>query len=150
MAKKSAMRHKPFGTRSIPKSLHLRDGHAPVQVTSRFGRLAFQRQIFALVGDQPHGMPGNAALPPQQGLIMTRGLQELDCLLPQDLPLAPVAYLLGWYTQEAAVRSATTIRICVRTHGRSSRTAWQTGPPIGAAHAAAAARRVACGPERGR
>jgi len=101
------------------------DGHAPVQIASRFGRLTFQRQVFAPVGDQPHCMPGNAVLPPHQGLIITRGLQELACLLPQDLPFAPVARLLNWHTQDAAVLSATTIRTLVRTHGQIIRHAEQ-------------------------
>src|SRR4051812_38406955 len=62
-------------------------------------------------------MPGNAALPPHNGLIITRGLQEWACLLPQELPFAAVARLLGWQTQDEAVLSDTTVRSLVHTHG---------------------------------
>jgi hypothetical protein len=96
-----------------------------VQVASRFGRLELSRQVFAPLGDQPHWMPGNAVLPAHQGLIITRGLQEVACLLPQDLPFAPVARLLGWQTQTEQVLADTTIRSLVRTHGQFIRQAEQ-------------------------
>jgi hypothetical protein len=83
------------------------------------------RQVFAPVGEQPHCMPGNAVLPAHQGLIITRGLQEVACLLPQDLPFAPVARLLGWQTQSDQVLADTTIRSLVRTHGQIIRQAEQ-------------------------
>lgn len=53
-------------------------------------------------------MPGNAVLPPHQGMIMTRGLQELACLWPQDLPFATVTRLLGWQTQDAQILATIT------------------------------------------
>jgi hypothetical protein len=71
-------------------------------------------------------MPGNALLPPHQGMIITRGLQEWACLLPQDLPFAPVARLLGWQTHEPQVLADTTIRMLVRQHGQLIRQAEQT------------------------
>lgn len=71
-------------------------------------------------------MPGNAVLPPHQGIIITRGLQELACLLPQDVSFATVTRLLGWQTQEAAILSTTTVRALVRTHGQIIRQAEQT------------------------
>jgi hypothetical protein len=70
-------------------------------------------------------MPGNAALPPHKGIIITRGLQEWACLLPQDLPFPAVARLLGWQTHADAVLSDTTIRSLVRTHGQIIRQAEQ-------------------------
>jgi hypothetical protein len=70
-------------------------------------------------------MPGNALLPPHHGIILTRGLQEWACLLPQDLPFAPVARLLGWQTHEAQVLSDTTVRTLVRQHGYLIRQAEQ-------------------------
>ena len=69
-------------------------------------------------------MPGNAALPPHNGII-TRGLQEWACLLPQELPFVSVARLLGWQTHDAAILSDTTIRSLVRTHGQIIRQAEQ-------------------------
>jgi len=50
-------------------------------------------------------------------MIITRGLQEWACLLPQDLPFAPVARLLGWQTQEPVVCEST-IRNLVRIHAQ--------------------------------
>ncbi len=70
-------------------------------------------------------MPGNAVLPPHQNMIITRGLQEWACLLPQDLSFTPVARLLGWQTQEAQVLADTTIRLLVRHHGQIIRQAEQ-------------------------
>ena len=70
-------------------------------------------------------MPGNAILPSHHGMIITRGLQEWACLLPQELPFASVARLLGWQAQEAQILSDTTIRSVVRAHGRIVRQAEQ-------------------------
>ena len=70
-------------------------------------------------------MPGNTLLPPHQGIIITRGLQEWACLLPQDLPFASVTRLLGWHTQEPQVLADTTIRTLVRQHGQVIRQAEQ-------------------------
>src|SRR3954468_11316306 len=71
-------------------------------------------------------MPGNAVLPAHQGIIITRGLQEWACLLPQELPFSSVARLLGWQTQEPEVLSDTTIRTLVKRHGQLLRQAEQT------------------------
>jgi hypothetical protein len=105
------------------------DGHAPVTVASRFGRLELPRQVFAHTDPtvQPtHVLPSNPLLPPHHGLIITRGLQEWACLLPQDLPFAPAARLLGWQTHEAEVLSDTTVRMLVRRHGQVIRHAEAT------------------------
>jgi hypothetical protein len=83
------------------------------------------RQVFAPVADLPHTMPGNAILPPHQGEIITRGLQELACLLPQDLSFASVTRLLGWQTHEEQVLSETSVRNLVRSHGQIIRQAEQ-------------------------
>ena len=63
-------------------------------------------------------MPGNAVLPAHTGVVTTRGLQEWACLLPQELPVAAVARLLGWQTQEPAVLSVATPRVLVKRHGQ--------------------------------
>ena len=56
-------------------------------------------------------------------MIITRGLQEWACLLPQDLPFAPVARLLGWQSLDDALLCDTTIRNLVRFHGHIVRQA---------------------------
>ena len=64
-------------------------------------------------------------MPPHNGIIITRGLQEWACLLPQELPFVAVARLLGWQTHEGAVLADTTLRSLVRTHGQIIRQAEQ-------------------------
>jgi transposase len=57
--------------------------------------LTLSRQICSHPATQTHVIPGNAALPLHNGIIITRGLQEWTCLLPQELPFASAARLLG-------------------------------------------------------
>ncbi len=94
------------------------DGHEPVTIASRFGTLTLSRQICSHPQTQTHEMPGNAVLPPHNGIIITRGLQEWACLLPQELPFGSVARLLGWQTHDDDLLSDTTIRSLVRAHGQ--------------------------------
>ncbi len=70
-------------------------------------------------------IPGNTVLPPHNGIIITRGLQEWACLLPQELPFVSVAHLLGWQTHDETLLSDTTIRSRVRTHDQVIRQAEQ-------------------------
>lgn len=71
-------------------------------------------------------MPSNIVLPAHQGMLITRGLQEWACLLPQDLSFESVTRLLGWQTHEDQILAATTVRALVRTHGQIIRQAEQT------------------------
>jgi hypothetical protein len=93
------------------------DGHAALKVASRFGLLHLQRRVLCATETGQHIMPGNALLPAHGGLLITRGLAEWACLLPQELPFEAVARLLGWQTPEAQVLSSTTVRALVRSHG---------------------------------
>lgn len=68
-------------------------------------------------------MPGNAVLPPHHGIIITRGLQEWACLLPQDLSFATASRLLGWQPQPTPLLSDTMLRVLVRDHGQQVRQA---------------------------
>ena len=94
-------------------------------MASRFGTLTLSRQLCSHPVTRTHLMPGNTVLPLHNGIIITRGLQEWACLLPQELPFASVARLLGWQTHDADVLSDTTIRSLVRTHGQIIRQAEQ-------------------------
>lgn len=58
-------------------------------------------------------------------MIITRGLQEWACLLPQDLPFAPVARLLGWQSLDEESLCTSTLRNLVRAHGQILREAEQ-------------------------
>jgi hypothetical protein len=101
------------------------DGYTSITVASRFGTFDLARQVFFHRDTQTHLMPGNAVLPPHNGLIITRGLQEWACLLPQELPFASVARLLGWQTHETHILGETTLRSLVRSHGQIIRQAEQ-------------------------
>jgi hypothetical protein len=96
-------------------------------VVTRFGSISLVRQVLehrTPTTDHPqHILPGNAALPAHNGIILTRGVQEWSCLLAQDLPFESVKRLLGWQTQEPGILSATTIRSLVQQHGASIRAA---------------------------
>jgi hypothetical protein len=65
-------------------------------------------------------------LPAHHGEIITRGLQQLACLLLQDLSFASVERLLSWQIQQPQVLSETTLRNLVRTRGQIIRQAEQT------------------------
>jgi len=101
------------------------DGQETVTVASRFGPLHLARQVCVDPRTQRHTLPGNAVLPPHGGMLITRGLQEVACLLPQELSFEPVARLPAQQTHEERVLSATTIRSLVRTHGQLIRQAEQ-------------------------
>jgi hypothetical protein len=68
-------------------------------------------------------MPGNQALPAHNGVIITRGLQELVCMFSLDLPFDAMNRLLAWHVQDEALMSSTTYRSLVRTHGQIIRQA---------------------------
>jgi len=99
------------------------DGQETVTVAGRFGTLELKRRVCCHAASQAHVMPGNVVLPAHHGIIITRGLQEWACLLPQELPFAAVARLLGWQTQEAQILGETTLRSLVRSHGHVIRQA---------------------------
>jgi len=114
----------------FPPVVWQRDGLATLEVASRFGRLTLRRQVLATgvgTAHETHATPGDAALPPHGGLVITRGLQELACLLPDTLPFVSAERLLGWQTQAVpeleaapeakAVLCASTRRTVVREHG---------------------------------
>ncbi len=79
----------------FPPAQVMADGHETITCASRFGTLALQRQVCYHADTQMHVMPGNDVLPAHNGIIITRGLQEWACLLPQELPFAAVARLRG-------------------------------------------------------
>jgi hypothetical protein len=99
------------------------DGFASVTVASRFGKLTLRRQVLEPSDGSPHRIPSNAHLPPHQGIIITRGLQEWACLLPQELSFATASRLLGWQPQPEPLLSDTTLRTLVRQHGQALREA---------------------------
>jgi hypothetical protein len=101
------------------------DGHDPLKVVSRLGVVYLPRQVCYRKDNEQHFMPGNAGLPPHEGQVTTRGLQEWVCLLPQDLSFESAQRLLGWMTHEPQVLSETQLRRWVCTHGQFIRAAEQ-------------------------
>jgi hypothetical protein len=112
-------------SKNFPPEAIILDGYDSLKVASRFGVVELARQVCYHKLSQSHTMPGNRVLPVHQGMVITRGLQEWACLLPQDLPFEAVERLLGWQTQEQQVLCATTIRALVRQHGRLIRQAYE-------------------------
>ncbi len=99
------------------------DGYDSQRIACRLGILHLPRQVCFHEPSRSHTMPGNALLPEHHGTIITRGLQEWACLLPQDLPFATVQRLLGWQAQQADVISTNEVRVLVRRHGQRIRAA---------------------------
>ncbi len=121
-----------------PPGAVVADGYETLTVASRVGTLRLRRQVCVQTQTQTYVMPGNALLPEHQGMLITRGLAEWACLLPQELPFATVARLLSWQTGEPGALSATMVRTLVRDHGghmrrveRSRASALLERPPHG-------------------
>jgi hypothetical protein len=101
------------------------DGVSAVTVVSRFGRLTLNRQVLShkQAEGPTHVMPGNQALPPHNGVIITRGVQELVCLFSLDLPFESAQRLMAWHVQDENLLCSNTFRSLVKTHGQVIRQA---------------------------
>lgn len=94
-----------------------------ITVAGRLGTLRLPRQVLRHRENGTHVMPGDAVLPPHGGMVITRALQELGCLLAQDVPFASAARLHGWQTREERMLMPSTLRTLVRRHGKLVRAA---------------------------
>jgi hypothetical protein len=92
-------------------------------VVTRLGTLTLKRQVLCDPDGGMHQVPGNQLLPAHAGCVLTRGLQEWACLLPQNLPFATVERLLGWKCGEAELLCDSSVRALVREHGQILRRA---------------------------
>ena len=99
-----------------------------MKIVSRFGRLDLNRQVLSHKQElgTTHVMPGNQALPAHNGVIITRGLQELVCLFSLDLPFDAAQRLMAWHVQDEALLCSNTYRALVKTHGQIIRQAEAT------------------------
>lgn len=88
---------------------------------TRFGVVYLPRQVCYNRVEGRHVMPGNAALPAHEGVVLTRGLQEWCCLLSVQLPFRAVARLLGWQSGQGQLLSASQLRVLVQQHGERVR-----------------------------
>jgi hypothetical protein len=100
-----------------------RDGSEALKVACRLGVLELPRHICYNAAEGGHIIPGNAVLPAHQGMVITRNLQEIACLLALDVPFETAQRLLVWETREAEMICTTEIRRLVRTHGEIIRAA---------------------------
>jgi hypothetical protein len=87
------------------------------------GTLTLKRQVLREAGGGAHQIPGNQLLPTHAGCVLTRGLQEWACLLPQHLPFATVERLLGWKCGQEELLCDSSVRNLVREHGQIIRAA---------------------------
>jgi hypothetical protein len=102
------------------------DGSKTLKVATRFGVVGLKQSILSVASEADtakHQLPANAVLPEHGGMLITRGLQEWACLLPQELSFASAARLLAWQTQQEGVLAASTLRNLVREHGQIVRKA---------------------------
>ena len=83
---------------AFPPQTFEAEGFATIEAVTRFGTLHLRRQVLSRKNG-PHLIPANAFLPSHEGILITRGVQEWARLLPQKLPFASVARLLGWPAQ---------------------------------------------------
>jgi hypothetical protein len=100
-----------------------RDGARTIKVVTRAGPIHLQRQLCVDRSTGEHSLPGNAALPPHEGMIFTRGAQELACLLTTSFPCRTAARLFGWLARDEKAISATQARVLIRQHGEAMRAA---------------------------
>jgi len=101
------------------------DGYDPLKVVSRLGVLHLPRRVCYMPSTGQHVLPGNAGLPAHEGQVTTRGLQEIVCLLSQDLSYGTTQRLTGWLTHDPNAISETQIRRWVVRHGQIIREAEQ-------------------------
>lgn len=87
-------------------------------MASRVGILHLPRQVLYQRDTDAHVLPSNGLLPPHQGMVITRALQEWACLLPGDLPFEVAQRLLSWTAGETQVVCTSEVRLLVRQHGK--------------------------------
>jgi len=78
----------------FPAVIHT-DGHEPITVASRFGKLTLARQACTHPDTQTHVLPGNAVLPPRHGMIITRGLHLLGLSVAPGVAVCGGRALVG-------------------------------------------------------
>jgi hypothetical protein len=101
----------------------VKDGADTLKVATRLGVFHLPRQVYYLKESATHRLPINDLLPPHQGMLTTRALQEWVCLLALDLSFESTQRLLGWMTRDAQVLSTSQVRHLVREHGALIRAA---------------------------
>jgi hypothetical protein len=118
-------RPRPLTSGFFPLGRVRREGFVPLKVASRAGLLHLRRQVCYDREAGRHCFPSKALLPPHEGMVITRALQEWACLLSLDLPFDAAQRLLGWLTGEARILASSELRRLVCQHGQVLRQAEQ-------------------------
>ena len=94
-----------YTARQAPGSV-VADGEATLAGDQPLWHAAPAPPVVAHCDGRLNVLPGNAFLPAHQGIPITRGLREMACLLPQDVPFVTAARLLGWWAGEPGLLCA--------------------------------------------
>src|SRR5260370_41928375 len=95
-----------------------KEGKDPLKVVTSVGTFHLARQVLYDPQGQVHSLPGNAWLPPHQGVVLTKRLQEWACLLGRDFPFPTAERLPGWRAGEAGLLCTRRVQRLVGGHGR--------------------------------
>ena len=87
------------------------------------GTFRLARQVLYDPQGHVHSLPGNAWLPPHQGIILTKRLQEWACLLGRDFAFPTARRLLGWQAGEEGLLCVNEVQRLVVRHGQVLRQA---------------------------
>lgn len=93
----------------------------PLRLATAVGRITLSRQVCTCHRCGRDFLPLNRVLPQHQGVLLTRGLQELACLVALGAPYAPTAEVLRRVTHDPAVLSPRQVEDVVGDHGQQIR-----------------------------
>lgn len=99
----------------------VRDGHTSLKIATRFGVVNVDRQILECKSCGKHFIPLNSIFPENKGMIITRRLQELACLLPIFMSYRTAQRLLGWFCHDSDILFAREVEELVNQHGAEVR-----------------------------
>jgi hypothetical protein len=94
-----------------------------LKVVTSVGTFLLARQVLYDPQGRVHSLPGNAWLPPHQGIVITKRLQEWACLLGREFPFPTARRLLGWQAGEENLLCINEVQRLVVRHGQVLRQA---------------------------
>jgi hypothetical protein len=94
-----------------------------LKVVTSVGTFRLERQVLYDPQGRVHSLPGNAWLPPHQGAILTKRVQEWACLLGRDFAFPTAQRLLGWLAGEEGLLCVNEVQRLVVRHGQVLRQA---------------------------
>jgi len=94
-----------------------------LKVVTSVGTFHLERQVLYDPQGRVHSLPGNAWLPPHQGAVLTKRVQEWACLLGRDFAFPTAERLLGWLAGEEHLLCVNEVQRLVVRHGQVLRQA---------------------------